>query len=164
MALFMYRRQYCLLPSPEDAVRFNIIDEDDAELPPGRQGGIAHFIPELLPTNDQFTGANGMRVVREPTRRRAADSASVIVTLMDCDWKALAEGEACRSASLDTTNPKSFTDLGMMGVTDFPHYHFDPEADERSAYRRTCQVIFLRHSTLGCESPCLMDVSLPRLP
>jgi hypothetical protein len=102
-------------------------------LPPARHGGIAHYIPELLPTRDQFTDPNGMRIPREQTRRRPVDSASVTVTLMDCDWNTLAKGEACRNPSLDVTHLHMFTELGMTGITDFPHYHFDPEADERSA-------------------------------
>jgi hypothetical protein len=129
--LHICRKQYCLLSSPADAQNFPVIDEDEFELPPNRQGGIAHRIAEYTPMDDLFVFPNGFRRQREPTVRKKADVASVTETLVDCEWKALPKQEET-GPPIDYGSWRLYSELGMMGITDFPHYHFNPEADELS--------------------------------
>lgn len=109
-----------------------MLDEDEEDLPPQLRGGVAHRIATYSPLEDTFVLPNGFRRPREPTVRRAADVAAVTQVLVDCDWKGERKNEAA-GPPIDYGSGARYTELGMVGITDFPHYHFDPEADEISA-------------------------------
>jgi hypothetical protein len=123
------RKQYCLLASPDDASTRPVIDEDAHQLPANRQGGIAHPIAEYDPSDDAGFLPNGLRVPRDPTARPQEESAAVWTVLVDCD---IPEGEECRCPPIDYGGWHLYGPLGMANISDFEHYHYNPEADEMS--------------------------------
>jgi hypothetical protein len=95
-------------------------------------------VPEYTPRDDVFVLPNGFRRMREPTVRRKADVAEVTEILSECTFQELPKEEVT-GPPIDYGSWRIYSELGMMGITDFPHYHFNPEADEMSA----CSSAFL---------------------
>lgn len=123
----MRRKHYALLAPGSDVASRPILDEDEHELPAFRHGGVAHPVPPYDPAADPTLLPGGLRPPREPMRRM--DDARVIVTLQDVEW----DLEEPSGVPIDYGGRERIGPLGMAGLSDFPRYHYNPEADEMSA-------------------------------
>lgn len=144
------RKQYCLRAGPQSAATRPIIDEDEDTLPLQRRFGVAHPVAAYEPASDAGFFPNGLRLPRrDVTRRSAADSAAVTVALVDCDID-VDERSDCPPADYGSWH--LYGPLGMANITDFEHYHYNPEASEMSA----CLLLLLsslRGAPLGAAVP-----------
>ena len=160
------RKRYTLLSSAADAAGQPVLDEDELALPLAQQAGVAHPIAEYLPHDDPFLMPNGMRRMREPTVRNKKDVAAVTEVLAECDFANLPQ-EQQTGPPIDYGSWRMFSELGMVGITDFPHYHFNPEEEGlrmHPASKRICTVaciscLLLAHSQ--CATVCSHSTRVP---
>ena len=133
------RKRYCLTAGAADAAQHQVIDEDNPHIPPPSSNpaavysaGTAQRIAEYSPKEDTFVMPGGLRQPREPPHRSQWDVDAVTEVLVECTFPELAEEEKTGPPT-DYGAAHLQTSLGFRGITDFPRYHFDPEADKISA-------------------------------
>lgn len=127
------------MASAEDAATRPVIDENEEDLPGFRRNGVAHPLATFDPFDDySSTLPTGLRMPREHTRRALSESKALWVSLVDCDSD---ESERLQGPPIDYGSWNLFGPLGMANISDFEHYHYNPEADEMSTVCMLCDVL-----------------------
>lgn len=127
------------MASAEDAAVRPVIDENEDDLPHFRRNGVAHPVANFDPFEDSSgTLPTGLRLPRDHPRRNLLESKGLWVSLVDCDCE---ESERLQGPPIDYGSWNLFGPLGMANISDFEHYHYNPEADEMSALPMLCCVL-----------------------
>ena len=118
-----------------------VIDENEEDLPHFRRNGVAQPLSTFDPLDDYAgTLPSGLRVPRDHPRRSMAESVSLWVRLVDCDFD---EAERLQGPPIDYGSWNLFGPLGMANISDFEHYHFNPEAGEIGAFSACCAACYV---------------------